>query len=72
MIERKSLNFAVTSLQRELNSAMGKTELESRLIEMALKRANGEDITEDARTLAIDMTNKMRGYQMETLERILK
>ena len=70
MVEKKSLNYAVTSLKKQLNSGMGKTELESRLIEMALKKANGEDIQEDARLLAIDLTNQMRGYQLDTMERM--
>jgi hypothetical protein len=70
MINKKTLNYAVKSLKDMTNSAMGKTELESRLTEMALKRANGEDITEDARELATDMTNRMRGYQNDVLERM--
>lgn len=70
MVEKKSLNYAVTSLKKQLNSDMGKTELESRLIEMALKKANGEDIQEDARLLAIDLTNQMRGYQLDVMERM--
>lgn len=70
MVEKKSLAYAVTSLKKQLNSDMGKTELESRLIEIALKKANGEDIQEDARLLAVDLTNKMRGYEIDTMERL--
>ena len=70
MIDKKTLNYAVKSLKDTLQSSMGKKELESRLTEMALKLAAGEDITQDARELATDMTNRMRGYQNDVLERM--
>ena len=70
MINKKTLTYAMKNIKKELNSTMGDKELQSRLIEMALKRANGEDISEDARTLAIDMTNRMRGYQNDVMERM--
>ena len=70
MVEKKSLNYAVNALKNETNTKMGKKELESRLIEMALRKANGEDITGDARALAEDMTNRMRGYQLDVMERM--
>lgn len=67
---KTSLKFAAKSLKSELNSSMKNGEIENRLAEMALKKANGESIAEDARLLAIDMTNQMRGYQLDVMERL--
>ena len=69
-LQKTSLSFAAKSLKKELNSGMNLKEVENRLAEMALKKANGESIEEDARLLATDMTNQMRGYQLDVMERM--
>ena len=55
-------------LQNELSSRMGLKEVESRLAEIALKNAQGKDVTADCEALARDMADKARGMSDKTEE----
>ena len=67
-MSKSSLGKMAGMLRSSYNSTMSKGEIQSRLAEMALKQAQGEDITSDAEQLAQDLLNKMRGIQTDALQ----
>ena len=67
-LNKTSARQAADMLAAEYNSAMSKTELKSRITEIALKHLSGEDITEDCRMLADDLLNDTRALENETMD----
>ena len=65
---KTSLSRMAGNLRKAYNSTMNKAEIENRLAEMALKQANGQDITADTETLARDLVDKLRGIKTENLQ----
>ena len=67
-MSKSSLGKMASLLRNSYNSSMTKGEIQSRLAEMALKQAQGEDITSDAEQLAQDLLDKMRGIRTDELQ----
>lgn len=69
-MSKSSLGKMASMLRSNYNSSMSKGEIQSRLAEMALKQAQGEDITSDTEQLAQDLLDKMRGIQTDALQQL--
>ena len=65
---KTSLGKMASMLRSYYGSSMNKGEISARLAEMALKLANGQDISAETEELARDLISKMRGARSETLD----
>ena len=68
ILSSKGLDRTVDVLKTQYNTTMSKSEIGSRLAEIVLKQAQGEDATEDIEALASDIINNQKGYTSEYAE----